>query len=140
MSAHGRGRLLIVDAVFRGWQFWGMPVGRRHHLVARGRSAIFVLVTKVIGLICFSCSSAGVAAVPFRSLMNMAWKIMLPAWIVIWVPWRPCLRCQHTGRAGSKNKHQRLLMVAIGWTVALVAWSCGRVLAVAYVTGRGSMW
>jgi NADH-quinone oxidoreductase subunit H len=128
--------LLVVILFFGGWHFWGMSVGVDAVSWPAALLRVFVLVSKtMVVILFFMLVRWSWPRFRFDQLMNLAWKVMLPLGVVNLVAVASVVEYAHV-RELDGLATSVVLVVGIGWAVALVAWIVAALLAPSHSDNR----
>ncbi len=129
---------LIVILFFGGWHFWGMPAEVAGESIGwpLALARLGIMLAKVLLVILFFMMVRwSWPRFRFDQLMNLAWKVMLPLGLVNLVAVASVYEILHDEPELGAGERV-VLVVGVGWAVALVGWICAALTAPLHTDNR----
>jgi NADH-quinone oxidoreductase subunit H len=128
---------LIVVLYLGGWHFWGMDVAEGGAITwPMAVARVVILLAKVMVVILFFMLVRwSWPRFRFDQLMNLAWKVMLPLGLVNLVAVAIVVEIEHRRQLSGEPSGPGMAL-AVGWSVALVAWVVAGLLAPLHTDNR----
>ncbi len=128
---------LIVILFLGGWHFWGMPVAADEPIgwpLAIARIAILAIKVLLV-IVFFMMVRWSWPRFRFDQLMNLAWKVMLPLGLINLVALAIAYEFEYMNNLTGTTRGL-WIMVAVGWSVAIVSWVLAAVFSPLHTDNR----